>query len=235
MFGDKSGPETRQVVAIDTINVENLIATGLDRYGTRVTIALSLMWGGILNIPSIGDQWLVEKVMGQYVLVARAGFQDERRLLDLNPGDTVFGLRGTTHIFGEEVVIDSKSGISAEGVNLLDPPRVTLSTRQAFEPMEYGHVDFEEISELKSFSSNRTSFSPENSGLYQITVSFFAPGDISLEIGGETRRFLSTSSFTVLERIKSGEEVSVSYFASQPSDHSPDFKTGSMSALWASR
>lgn len=235
MFGDKSGPETRQVVAIDTINVENLIATGLDRYGTRVTIALSLMWGGILNIPSIGDQWLVEKVMGQYVLVARAGFQDERRLLDLNPGDTVFGLRGTTHVFGDEVVVDSASGVSVEGVNLLDPPHATLSTKQVFEPGEPGVVEFEEASESHSFVSSKTELSPENTGMYQIMVSFFAPGEIHLKVGNKTRRFLETSSLTIIERIRSGESISVSYYASHSSDIFTDSETGSMSALWASR
>lgn len=55
MFGDKDGPATRQIVAIDTVNPERLLATGITRYGSRVTIALSMMWGGVLNIPSLGD------------------------------------------------------------------------------------------------------------------------------------------------------------------------------------
>ena len=34
MFGDKDGPATRQIVAIDTVNPERLLATGITRYGS---------------------------------------------------------------------------------------------------------------------------------------------------------------------------------------------------------
>ena len=235
MFGDKEGPGTRQIVAIDSVNPEALIATGLTRYGSRVTIALSMMWGGVLNIPALGDQWLVEKVMGQFVLVARVSFQDERRLLDLGPGDTVFGMKGTTHVFGSNVVVDSPAGISSGEVDLSDPPRITLSTSQPFSTGAGGQFDFENVSKNHSFESTSTSFTPHRAGAYQIMGSFYAPGFIRLNIGSRFRDFTHASSFHILEPITETETVSVEFSPDQEITPSSPVITASVSALWAGR
>lgn len=235
MFGDKDGPTTRQVVAIDTVNPERLLATGVTRYGSRVTIALSMMWGGVLNIPSLGDQWLVEKIMGQFVLVARVSFQDERQLLDLSPGDTVVGMKGTTHVFGSDVVVDSPSGISTGEVDLSDPPRITLSRTLPFQAGHGGEVTFTKVEKNHSFESDQTSITPHRSGAYQLMISFFSPGNIRVNIGDRYRDFLNASSVFLLEKISDTERVSVSY--TNPDGVTPSSKmiTASMSALWAGR
>lgn len=235
MFGDREGPSTRQVVSVDSVNAEKLVATGITQHGTRVPIALSMMFGGIMNIPSLGDQWLVEKIMGHFVLVAKIGFQDERRMLDLGPGDTVLGLRGRTHVFGSEVVVDSPSGISSGEVDLSDPPRLTLSTTQPFTAGAGSTVEFEESSQNHSFEVSTTSFTPRRSGAYLLSVAFYAPGFMRLNIGARFRDFSNTSSLSLMETIESNESVSLDYIPKESVTPSTPTVTGSLSSLWVGR
>lgn len=235
MFGDREGPETRQVVSVDSVSARNLVATGITRHGNRLTISLGMMFGGIMNIPSLGDQWLVEKIMGHFVLVAKVGFQDERRMLDLGPGDTVLGLRGKTHVFGSEVIIDSQAGISSGEVDLSDPPRLTMSTTQSFTAGSGSTVEFEETSQNHSFETGVSSFTPRRAGSYLISSAFNVPGFMRLNIGSKFRDFSSTSSFSLVEAIESSDEVSLEYIPEENVTFSTPTITGSLSSLWVGR
>lgn len=231
MFGDREGHQTRQVVSIDSVNARSLSATGITQFGTRISVALGIMFGGVMNIPSLGDQWLVEKIFGQFILVAKLGFQDERRMLDLEPGDSVLGLRGKTHVFGREVVIDSSSGMSQEGVDVFDPPRISMSTSSGFSSNEGGLVFFEESSSNSDFNVEEDGFTPPHDGVYSLSVAFYRPGGITLTIGARSRSFVGTGSFTALEKISDDEKVSVAFLPDEDIPESP-FATGSLSAFW---
>lgn len=234
MFGNREGPETRQIVSIDTVNAKNLVATGITQHGAKLTVSLGVMFSGIMNIPSLGDQWMVERVMGQFVLVAKVGFQDERRMLDLEPGDTVLGLRGRTHVFGKEVVVDSPTGISSGEVDISNPPQISMSTASGFSDEEGGLVFFEDVSTNSGFNVEEDGFTPFHQGVYHLSAAFYRPGGITLTIGDRSRSFVATGSFTLLERVSVSEKVSVAFL---PDETIPDSSvtTGSLSALWVGR
>lgn len=234
MFGDREGPQTRQVVAIDSVNARALSATGITQFGTRVSVALGVMFGGVMNIPSLGEQWMVEKILGQFVLVAKVVFQDERRMIELEPGDSVVGLRGKTHLYGSDVVVNSDSGLIQEGVDVFDPPRISLSTVSGFSSGERGEVFFESELSNYGFDVHEDGFAPEFSGGYSLSVAFSRPGFVRLTIGARTREFFDTGAFTVLEDIAEGEKVSVVF---EPNEDllGTSGDTASISALWVSR
>lgn len=211
MYGSREGADTRQIVSIDTINSANRQATGITRFRSRITINLRFMWGGMLVIPSPGEQWVVEKVLGEFVLIARTDFQDERRLLDLGPGDTVLGQRGKTHLFGDEVVVDSTKGVTSSGVDISRPPFAYLTTDQDIHSGFSSLIGFNGVrtDSLDSSDYGAIILTP---GLYEITTNTLVRGKIEIQRSGEIlRSTLSSSSLTHLEELEEGDEINIHY------------------------
>ena len=228
MYGDREGVLTRQVVSIDSVNTERWVATGLTRYQSRITISLDIMWGGNLTVPSLGDQWVVEKVLGVFVLVARVGFQDERRLLKLQPGDTVVGARGTTHLFGSEVV--------SQQVDLTDVPSLTLKTYRALSVLRQGTVDFEIPDGSPSLDYQSGLVTPYHPGKYMVSCVFYSPGSLKVLCGGQVvGETVQATTYSQIVRVLQGQSVGVELIPQNDIPVSTERPSGTMSMYWVGR
>ena len=76
--------EDIQQIIIQSVDTETLKATGVNRFGNTIYVDLRIMVAGILCVPKIGENWIVQKVLGQNALFAKLPFQDQRLLLELN-------------------------------------------------------------------------------------------------------------------------------------------------------
>ena len=83
--------EDTQQIIIQSVDTETLKATGVNRFGNTIYVDLRIMVAGILCVPKVGENWIVQKVLGQNALFAKLPFQDQRLLLELKEGDTVIG------------------------------------------------------------------------------------------------------------------------------------------------
>lgn len=61
----------QQIVAITSVDLVGLMATGRTRQTTTVGIDLRLMTGAIHVIPSVGDQWIVRRFATSWMLVSQ--------------------------------------------------------------------------------------------------------------------------------------------------------------------
>lgn len=235
MYGDREGVPTRQVVAIESVSTTQWMATGITRYGSRISINLDFMWAGILIVPSLGEQWLVEKYLGSFVLVGRVGFQDERRLLDLNPGDTVLGHTGKTYLFGEEVSIESEEGLTSDSVNLTSPPTATLFTTESLPATRLGVLFLEEYEGDHHFDTTSGTLIPRVEGVYLTTLNFYQPGSVKLYVDSQVlREFGETSSVTVQHRLTSGQRLTLEYVPKVDIPKVGARVNASLTTLWVS-
>ena len=60
-----------QIVAITKVDLLGLVATGLTRQQTTVTIDLRYLVGAVHVIPSVGDQWIVRRFANLWILVSQ--------------------------------------------------------------------------------------------------------------------------------------------------------------------
>jgi hypothetical protein len=61
----------QQLVAIVSVDMINLKATGQTRYQTGCEIDLRLMTGAVHAIPSVGDQWIIQQFAQSWMLVSQ--------------------------------------------------------------------------------------------------------------------------------------------------------------------
>lgn len=65
-----------QQVSINSVDVVNHGATGISNAGTSIFIDTSYYVGAVQVTPSVGDQWAIQKINGQYRLLHRIPFND---------------------------------------------------------------------------------------------------------------------------------------------------------------
>lgn len=81
----------QQLVAIQSVDINSMTASAVSTWGKTVTINLNIMIAGIMNIPDVGEQWIVQSVMGDFALFAKMPFQDKRITVQKRPGETWIG------------------------------------------------------------------------------------------------------------------------------------------------
>jgi hypothetical protein len=65
-----------QQVSINSVDVVNHAAFGIGNSGTPVPINTSYYVGAVQVTPTVGDQWLIQKINGEYRLLQRIPFND---------------------------------------------------------------------------------------------------------------------------------------------------------------
>lgn len=117
------------IVAIDSVNLTERVATGFSRMTGQVVIRFGAMVGGIYNIPKVGEQWVVSRYGLVWKLEYKAAFQDPRLNLPPAEGMTVVGREGPTHIVGTEVRLPPSVFLGDWELNV-DPDTGALRVRR---------------------------------------------------------------------------------------------------------
>ena len=155
MYGPAVGMDSRQVVSILDVSIERKQATAVSRLGPTVTISLDVMPSGVLYYPQVGEQWVVERSMGTFLLVYKVLFQDLRQATNCDVGDTlVYGKRVVT--VGEETAINTPS-LTVNGQQVLS------SFTQI--PFTYGVADVPTYVTLGEPTFSSTLFTPTTGGV----------------------------------------------------------------------
>lgn len=113
---------SRCLVAIHAINLDTNTYGGYNPQMGMLPIRSMVQPGGHVTIPAVGEQWMVEKVAGEWVLYAKTDWNDARIAAIPNQEglDVVGTMNGPTHLTGSTVTI------SGDPVTL--PSEVTLGT-----------------------------------------------------------------------------------------------------------
>ncbi|AEQ21034.1 conserved hypothetical protein [Rhodococcus phage E3] len=90
-----------------SVNVDLMIVEVGTRGNSKLNVALGYQSGNTLIIPTVGEQWLIERAQNEWRLVSRLPYQDEKMNAPLYPGSTYIGSRGPTFIHGEGLVVPS--------------------------------------------------------------------------------------------------------------------------------
>lgn len=71
----------------------------------RFPVQVTLMPGGVWQLPAVGEQWLVRKIGHSWYLDSRVAFQDPRMNFRDEQGTTGVGSSGPTYIIGKKVYV----------------------------------------------------------------------------------------------------------------------------------
>lgn len=181
MYGPQDGKDSRQVVSITDVSPARMEATAISRYGPEVKISLKVLPSGLMFFPSRGEQWLVERSMGSYILVSKIAFQDERTLLDLKEGDTL--LQGSrVSVVSERVLIDSGDVYTPSGRSLISPPLCSIQFTSD------GSVHFSEKTgdATNWYSVHSDSILVRVPGVYDIRLNSQNEASFTVRSGGKT-------------------------------------------------
>jgi hypothetical protein len=63
-------------VSIRTVDVVNHAATGVGRFGVTYYINTAYYTGAVQVTPTIGDQWMIQKILGDWRLLQKIPFND---------------------------------------------------------------------------------------------------------------------------------------------------------------
>lgn len=115
---------SRCLVAIHAINLDTNTYGGYNPQMGMLPIRSMVQPGGHVTIPAVGEQWMVEKVAGEWVLYAKTDWNDARIAAIPNEEglDVVGTMNGPTHLTGSSVTI------SGDPVTL--PSEVALGTHK---------------------------------------------------------------------------------------------------------
>lgn len=108
----------RAVVSITAINLDTNTYTGWSKTLGTVAIRSQIMPGGHISIPARGEQWLIERISGRWVLSSKTDFLDERvTAIPNEEGLDVLGtMNGPTYVTGSRVVLPQS--VTLSGVEL---------------------------------------------------------------------------------------------------------------------
>ncbi len=70
------GTLTTQRVWIQSVDVVNHSAMGISNFGSPIYIDTSYYVGSIQVTPTVGDQWMIQKIRGDWCLIQRLAFND---------------------------------------------------------------------------------------------------------------------------------------------------------------
>lgn len=98
-----------QQVSIESVDVINHGATGISNVGTRIFIDTSYYVGAVQVTPTIGDQWTIQKIRGQYRLLHRIPFNDPNQAAIIpTQGQHVVGSgQGPVELQGTQININA--------------------------------------------------------------------------------------------------------------------------------
>lgn len=118
-----------QQVAITSVDVVNRQAAGLTRQGTTIYINTGHYVGGMQVTPSIGDQWYVQKVGGEWRLENRIPFNDPNLSTIATQGQVQVGSgKGPVELNGPQVNVNGDLAIPAVTGLLKSGDTVTAAT-----------------------------------------------------------------------------------------------------------
>jgi len=117
------------IVAIDSVNLTERLATGVNPQAGQVVVRFGAMPGGIYNIPEVGEQWVVAGYGPQWRLLHKAAYQDPRLNIPAQEGMTVVGRGGPTHVVGSEVRLPASIFLGDWELNV-DPASGALRVRR---------------------------------------------------------------------------------------------------------
>ncbi|QGJ94911.1 minor tail protein [Gordonia phage Stormageddon] len=115
---DPRARPTRAMVAITDINLDTNSYSGYNPQMGTLSVRASMQPGGHISIPAVGEQWLVENLAGQWVLVSKTDWLDERVTAIPNQEgmDVIGSMNGPTYITGSRVELPQTVWLS--GVEL---------------------------------------------------------------------------------------------------------------------
>jgi hypothetical protein len=103
-----------QQVSIDSVDVVNHAAYGVSNAGTMVPINTAYYVGAVQVTPTVGDQWLIQKINGEYRLLHRIPFNDPNAIVTPTQGQHVVGSgQGPVELQGTQINANAPLAIQA--------------------------------------------------------------------------------------------------------------------------
>lgn len=115
--------ETRAVKIID-VDVDNKRCQGRDLTGGVFYVDLNVSDSGLINIPSLGDEWIVQRRGTSWILKTQIGSPD---LSSRSPGDKVISADNEIHLQSQNgVIIDGEDLLQNFGADATGRPNLIL-------------------------------------------------------------------------------------------------------------
>ena len=119
---------SRTIVAITSVDLKNMTFEGKAVVDRPKQIKMTLLPGTTWAIPSVGEQWMVQRDGIKWYLLAKLNFQDPRGLLPQTEGMFAYGGKGETHIVGKQVSVHAPLFVEGEELRAPSQKVVEVST-----------------------------------------------------------------------------------------------------------
>jgi hypothetical protein len=218
--------DARSMVAITHVDLTNMVFRGEAVIDRPKQLNMTILPGSTWVVPSVGEQWLIQRNGMEWHLLSKVNFQDPRALLPQTEGMYAYGGRGPTHIVGESihlhapVFMESQELRPAEqqevelpvtGFMLTggEPTIVALSSTEAGSGMVGVTVSGRGVGGANAYALDitlaqdiKTIFVPQNLDAY-FSETFFLPAESITGISFATRPGLSAGISGLAVRITS--------------------------------
>lgn len=120
--------DARSLVAITSVDLKNMVFEGKAMIDRPKQLTMTILPGSTWVIPSVGEQWLIQRNGKTWHLLSKINFQDPRALLPQSEGMYAYGGLGKTHIVGESVSIHAPLFVEDEPVRPATQKPVEIAT-----------------------------------------------------------------------------------------------------------
>jgi len=115
----ESTSNTKMIAAISGVDLVNRKCSAVNALAGEVAVHLNVLPSGNFVIPSLGEQWIIERTSDSWFLCDRLDFQDARVNLPWEEGLTALGGVGPTYLVGSRVILPSAAYFGDGQIRLL--------------------------------------------------------------------------------------------------------------------